>query len=265
MHSSAVVGGDACDSAKPTATTITATVVAAAAAAVGGAGEASWPTLSTASYPTLPYRTLSSRNLTALLLRRGRLAAKGHAGGFRGRASLAVGHEAVLDGAGNADERLLDVYVVLGGTLPERDVEFLGQLLSLLRRHDLLVEHVALVPHQNLVDVHVRVLLDLGDPVADGLEGAAVGDVVDQQDALGAAEVGRGDGAEALLAGRVPDLQLDLGAVDVDVLDLEVDADGCDEGGAEGVVGVTQQQAGLTDAGVSDHQQLHLHVVRGAS
>jgi len=109
--------------------------------------------------------------------------------------------------------------------------------------------------------VHVRVLLNLGDPVANGLERPAVGHVVHEQDSLRAAEIRGGDRAEALLARRVPDLELDSLAVDLDVLDLEVDADGGDERGGEGVIGVTEKEASLTDAGVADHEQLALHVV----
>ena len=111
--------------------------------------------------------------------------------------------------------------------------------------------------------MNVGVLLDLGYPVADGLEGPAVGNVVDEENALRASEVGRGDCAESLLSGRVPNLELDALAVHLHVLDFEVDPDGGDERGGEGVVGVTEEEAGLADAGVADHEQLALHVVGG--
>mmetsp|Transcript_9632 Transcript_9632/g.20473 ORF Transcript_9632/g.20473 Transcript_9632/m.20473 type:complete len:102 (-) Transcript_9632:330-635(-) len=101
--------------------------------------------------------------------------------------------------------------------------------------------------------MHVGVLLDLADPVADALERPPVRDVVDEQDALRAAEVGGRDGAEALLAGGVPDLELDAFAVHFHVFDLEVDADGRDERGREAVVGVAEQQARFTHAAVADH------------
>lgn len=85
-----------------------------------------------------------------------------------------------------------------------------------------------------------------------------VRDVVDEQDAHGAAVVGGGDGAEALLAGRIPDLQLDALAVELDGPDLEVDADSGDEGRGEGVLAEAQQAAGLAHARVTDEQQLDL-------
>jgi len=109
--------------------------------------------------------------------------------------------------------------------------------------------------------MHICVLLDLRYPVSNGLERPAIGHVVDEQDALRAAEVGGGDRAESLLTRRVPDLELNSLAVDSYVLDLEVDADGGDEGGGEGVVGVTEEEASFTDARIADHEQLALHVI----
>lgn len=75
------------------------------------------------------------------------------------------------------------------------------------------------------------------------VEGSLVGDVVYQQDAHGAAVVGGGDGAEALLAGRVPDLELDALSIELNGPDLEVNANGGDEGRREGVLAEAQQAA----------------------
>lgn len=55
----------------------------------------------------------------------------------------------------------------------------------------------------------MRYLLDLRDPVPDGIEGLLVCDIVNQKNALCASEIRGSDGAEALLTSRVPDLQLD--------------------------------------------------------
>jgi hypothetical protein len=60
------------------------------------------------------------------------------------------------------------------------------------------------------------------DPAADVLEGLFVIDAIGQDYATGALVVGLRDVAETLLAGRVPDLQADLGVIDTDGLDLEV-------------------------------------------
>jgi hypothetical protein len=75
------------------------------------------------------------------------------------------------------------------------------------------------------------------------VEAPLIGDIVDEQDAHGAAVVGSGDGAETLLAGGVPDLQLDALAVELDGPYLEVDADGGDEGGGERVFTEAEETA----------------------
>jgi len=61
-------------------------------------------------------------------------------------------------------------------------------------------------------------------PPAYALERPTVSDVVNQQDAHRAPVVTRRNGAEALLAGGVPDLKLDRLAVEQHIFDLEVDS-----------------------------------------
>ena len=73
--------------------------------------------------------------------------------------------------------------------------------------------------------------------------------------------VGRCDGVEPLLAGGVPDLQLDLLAAQLDRLDLEVDPDRRDERVVEGVVREPEEDARLPHPGVADQEQLEQQVV----
>jgi len=82
-------------------------------------------------------------------------------------------------------------------------------------------------------------LLDLPHPVADAVERTPIRHVVHKENALGAPEVRGGDSPEALLPRRVPDLQLDALAIQLDVLDLEVDANRGNEGRRKRVVGVS--------------------------
>ena len=56
-------------------------------------------------------------------------------------------------------------------------------------------------------------------------------------------------------------LKFDLFASQLDRLDLEVDADGGNEGGVESVVGEPEEDASLADAGVADQEQLEQEVV----
>lgn len=68
------------------------------------------------------------------------------------------------------------------------------------------------------------------------IKGPLVGNIVDQQDAHGATVVGGSNGAEALLAGGIPDLQLYALAIELNGPDLEVDSDRGDERGRKGVL-----------------------------
>ena len=76
--------------------------------------------------------------------------------------------------------------------------------------------------------------------------------IIHEEDAHGASVICGGDGAEALLAGGVPYLELHALAVELDGPDLEVDSDCGDEGGCEGVFAESQQAAGLAYARVAD-------------
>mmetsp|Transcript_15475 Transcript_15475/g.30563 ORF Transcript_15475/g.30563 Transcript_15475/m.30563 type:complete len:222 (+) Transcript_15475:36-701(+) len=143
-------------------------------------------------------------------------------------------------------ESFLNVVVVFGTRLEKFDAKLVRQRLAPRSLDYLLLQHVALVPNQNLVDVVRGVLLDLPDPVPDVVEGLLVCNVVHKQYSHRSSVVSRGDGAEALLPRRVPDLQLELLALLLDGADLEVDADGGDEGRGERIIREAQQQTTLS-------------------
>ena len=100
-------------------------------------------------------------------------------------------------------------------------------------------------------------VVELGHPpLAETFEGLGVGDVVDQDDALGLAEVGREeDAGEALLAGGIPDLGLDLAVLGVQHLRVEFDAHRGRDVVIHGPVRVGQAsyQRRFTNAGISQH------------
>jgi hypothetical protein len=181
--------------------------------------------------------------------------------GSGGGAARATGlGDAGLDVGGHLEEGLLDVGRRLGRRLDEGDAQASGEVTRLVGV-DLAVRAVRLVADKELVDVVGRELVDLLQPVADVVERLLVRDVVDDDDAVRAAVVGGGDGAEALLAGRVPDLELDLLAVELEVADLEVDADGGDVRVSVRVVGEAEKKARLADAGIADEKKLEKVIV----
>ena len=84
---------------------------------------------------------------------------------------------------------------------------------------------------------------------------------------MGAFVVGGGDRLESgetglpLLAGGIPDLELDAFVVDFQLSDSEVHADGRQEALVEHVVSETAQDVGLTSATVANDQNLEDVVV----
>eukprot|EP00303_Exanthemachrysis_gayraliae_P009107 CAMPEP_0206003608 /NCGR_PEP_ID=MMETSP1464-20131121/3468_1 /ASSEMBLY_ACC=CAM_ASM_001124 /TAXON_ID=119497 /ORGANISM="Exanthemachrysis gayraliae, Strain RCC1523" /LENGTH=533 /DNA_ID=CAMNT_0053376987 /DNA_START=147 /DNA_END=1744 /DNA_ORIENTATION=+ len=166
-----------------------------------------------------------------------------------------------LDLPGHLHEGILHVGGVLGAGLEEGDVHRAGKLVGRLRLHLALGGEVALVAHEELVDVLRSVPVNLVQPRLDVLEGLRVGHVVHHDDAVGTAVVAARDGAEALLARGVPDLQLDGLAVELDGADLKVHADGRDVRLRVSVVGEAEEEARLAYAAVADEDELEDVVV----
>lgn len=70
--------------------------------------------------------------------------------------------------------------------------------------NDLLVSHIALVAHKELVDALCSVAVNLLQPLLDVVEAVHVGNIVDDANAVSAAVVRAGDCAETLLSRCVP-------------------------------------------------------------
>ena len=114
-----------------------------------------------------------------------------------------------------------------------------GKRLSDSLRHFALVLLVHLVADQDLVHLHhqilpkppnkanlsVSVLFDFSKPFGQAVERWLRGDIVHQHDGVSTTVVRLSDRPEALLSGRVPDLQLHLVLANVHALDHKVDAD----------------------------------------
>lgn len=109
-----------------------------------------------------------------------------------------------LDLLSHSEESLLDVRRILGTGLQHRDPDLFGELLSDSVFHHLLVGQITLVAHEEFVNSLAGIAINLLQPLLDVGEGVGVGYVVDDNDAVRAAVVGGGDGAESLLPGGVP-------------------------------------------------------------
>lgn len=107
--------------------------------------------------------------------------------------------------------------------------------------------HIDFIADEYFNGLFIGVLLSLFLPLSHGLQALLIGDIKDKHDNLGALVVGRDDGFELVLAGRVPHKQLDCLFRDGVGSELEVDSDGRLHILVEDVVGVAQQDAGLAD------------------
>lgn len=145
----------------------------------------------------------------------------------------------LIDLLGDIDKGHLDALSGLGARLDKRLQSIrLGPSPSLLARDlPLFLTQIALVSDEDDGDVGFCCGAELVEPLLHVREGIASRDVVDQERARGAAKVRFGDGAERLLAGCVPDLELDLfvvvGGVAWDYAGAEFDTDGDVVGGVE--------------------------------
>lgn len=131
--------------------------------------------------------------------------------------------------------------------------------------------HVAFVSHEQCVDTFVGVSVDFSEPSIDVGEGLCVGNVVDDDDSVGASIIAGCDGSEALLAGCVPNLKLHRLAVQVHCSNFKVHPDGANEAVRIGVVlkepksrrpvlkaryyCKAKQQARFPDTGIANHEQ----------
>ena len=114
-----------------------------------------------------------------------------------------------LDLGGHGEKGLFDVGSCLGGGFQKLNTKRVGELLALFGGDDAFGGQVGLVPDQQLVDIFRRVSVNFVQPLLDIVEGIGVRDIVHDNNTVGTAVVGGGDGSETLLSGRIPNLQLD--------------------------------------------------------
>jgi len=110
---------------------------------------------------------------------------------------------------------------------------------------------IGLVAHEQPIHTLARVPVNLVQPLLDIVVGLDLRHIVHNDDAVSAAVIAAGDGTEAFLPRRVPDLKLDGLAIELDGPDFEVDTNRADVALRVAVVGKTQKQAGLANAGVA--------------
>eukprot|EP00356_Strombidium_inclinatum_P009785 CAMPEP_0170481290 /NCGR_PEP_ID=MMETSP0208-20121228/1788_1 /TAXON_ID=197538 /ORGANISM="Strombidium inclinatum, Strain S3" /LENGTH=198 /DNA_ID=CAMNT_0010753963 /DNA_START=52 /DNA_END=649 /DNA_ORIENTATION=- len=173
---------------------------------------------------------------------------------------LPLVYQVFFDLAGHRREALFDTDVVLGRSLQIGNAIIACELLGLLGGDLSFIRQVALVSDQDNAHVFVGEPLDLMHPLLHIIKGLAVGHVVHDDDAVGSTVVACCERAEAFLAGCVPNLELNILSVHLDVLDFEVHAYGVEEVLVERIFGVPDEEATLADSTVADQQHFEEEV-----
>lgn len=120
-----------------------------------------------------------------------------------------------------------------------------------------MVDEVRFISNEEEQRVLLGVLFDFAHPeLGYVVEALLVSHIEDQEDGLAAPVVGAGDGAEPLLARGVPDLELDVLAIDDGGLEAEVDSDGGQVMLLELVLGEADEDGGFAHARVADYDSL---------
>lgn len=125
-----------------------------------------------------------------------------------------------LDLTGHGEKGLFDIGGRLCRSLEEFNAKTVGKLLALFRRHDTLGRQIRLVAHQELVHVFASVPVDFVQPLLYVVEGFVIGDIVNDNNAVGTAVIGGSNGTETLLSGRVPNLKFDCLAIEFNGADF---------------------------------------------
>lgn len=141
------------------------------------------------------------------------------------RSALDLGLNFVWEGS----ESLFNVNSVFGRCFEEFNAQRLGQSFSFFG-FDLSVGlKIGFVTNKKFDDVFVSVLVNFGKPVFNILERLSVGDIVDENDTMGALVIRSGDGFKSLLSSSVPDLKFDGVSSSFEGSDFEINSDGRQE------------------------------------
>ena len=135
------------------------------------------------------------------------------------------------------------------------------ELLNFFIRHLDLRLIVHFVSEDHYLDITARVFLNLTEPDRYAEEALAVGQVKDYNDSISALVVRVRDGSVSLLAGRVPNLQLDRALVDLQCAETEVYPDRANVVLLEAVIGKSDEQTGFADVSVPNQHHLEQVVI----
>ena len=114
-----------------------------------------------------------------------------------------------LDLTGHGEEGLLHIGGSLGRCFEKFNAKRIRKFLSLFGRNNTLGGQVGLVTNQKLVNIFTGISINFVQPLLYIVEGFIVGNIVNNDNAVGTTVIRRCDCTETFLTSGIPDLKLD--------------------------------------------------------
>ena len=158
-----------------------------------------------------------------------------------------------FDLLGKWDESCLYVESGLSTRLIELHAEFSSKCRSLLSIDHLFLGHVAFVTDKYLFDVSspIGVRFELADPMPHRVERVLTRAIIREDNTIRLVKVLHRHCTETFLTSCVPHQKLDILSIDLKILDLKINAHGCDVITSETVIWKSLQQTTLANLGIS--------------
>ena len=151
-------------------------------------------------------------------------------------------------------EHLLYIIWSLCWCLDERNPKVISECLPFVSSHRPFILEVNLIPDEEFAHLRIREFVNFSEPFPSVLEALSICDVVNDCNSVRAVIIVRRDALESFLAGCVPNLKLDLVAIDVDVANLEINADSWNIIIAECLIRELDEKRAFADCGVANNE-----------
>ena len=118
---------------------------------------------------------------------------------------------------------LLDIFTLLGTDFKKLYAKGAGKLFTLIIR-DFSIGQIAFISDKDFDYVFRRMGLDLFHPILQSIKGLEIVSRINHNDAHGSFVIGLGNGFEPFLPSRIPNLHSYLFTINLNRLDLEINA-----------------------------------------
>jgi hypothetical protein len=153
-------------------------------------------------------------------------------------------------------ERLLDVITRQRGCFKVRELVELPEGLRLVACHFSLIDEIEFIPDERHDRVRIAQRVDVNEPLVELVEGLALGEVENEDNADGRSKIGFRDRTEPLLTGSVPNLKFHLRSFDIEYRRQKLNTDRRLGIARENIIDKPFENGGLSDTARADDNEL---------